>query len=168
LGLSLLEGDVVTSREDSWSYIHCLQSGLFRLNPSRTVALTCAPNPPEGLALVASTLPPEVITLTEKAAGAGPSSLASLASVRGGSSRSLADLGSVPILLSPRQLTNDPRPTFRWTAVNGAQAYTILVKGKTRPWAIQLDAEQATVSGSVPFAISVRFWKRPIRVTPRH
>jgi hypothetical protein len=83
-GLSLLEGDVVTSREDSWAYIHCLQSGLFKLNPSRTVALTCAPNPPEGLALVASTLPPEVITLTEKAAGAGPSSLASLASVRGG------------------------------------------------------------------------------------
>ena len=46
-GLPLLVGDVVTSGADAEAYIFCVQSGMFKLNSGRAVALTCVLDPQE-------------------------------------------------------------------------------------------------------------------------
>ncbi len=152
-GLLLYREDVITSLPDSWAYIHCLRSGLFKLAPGRVVVLTCAPNPSDGLELIAQTLPAEVSALTDKAAAPITPSLASLASVRGNQSVSLADVGQVPLLLSPRQLTAESHPIFRWLAVSGAEAYTLKVEGKSDQWSVRLPSNQLSDSGTRPFIL---------------
>jgi hypothetical protein len=152
-GLALFSGDIVTSPEQSLAHIYCFGVGLFELQPGRTVTLTCEPEPPEGLKLILAELPAGLDNLVKDAAGADPTGLDTLDSVRGGRSRSLAELGQVPILLAPRQLTPEARPTFRWTAVTQAEAYTLKVQGPVDNWEVTLAADEIPISEAAPFVI---------------
>ncbi|MEW5956179.1 MAG: tetratricopeptide repeat protein [Chloroflexota bacterium] len=152
-GLVLFAGDVVTSLEESQAHLYCLGVGLFKLRPGRAVEVTCRPESPDGLELILAELPTELDNLAREAADDAPPTLAALETVRGLPSRSLADLGQLPILLSPRQLTLESRPTFRWTAVTDAEAYTLKVEGLAGSWETTLTASELTPA-SAPLVIS--------------
>jgi len=145
-GLSLFYKDVITTPDNSWANIYCLEVGLFTQNPGRAVVLTCEPSPPEGLELIAKNLPPQVEILIKDTTQVSPPSLEELSGV----SRAPGDIGSVPILLSPRQLTASDL-IFRWTKVPGAAAYTLKIKGNN--WEYRLTGE-AIDSHPTPFVIS--------------
>ncbi|MCP4548031.1 MAG: tetratricopeptide repeat protein [bacterium] len=143
-GLVLLEEDVLVSFKQSLAIIYCAQVGLFELEPGPAVVLTCDPETSDNLKLLAQ-LPPEIETLAAQAIEDAPPDLESLDDVRRATN---FEPGQVPILLGPRHLALGPRPTFRWTAVDGAETYMI----KVNDWQIVLDAKIVNVSEIAPFA----------------
>jgi len=144
----------MTSPDRAWANIYCLRAGLFKLEPGRAVVLTCETPPPAGLTLLVSTLPPEIDQLLETAAGSAAPSLDTLPSVRTDFSRSLDDFGAIPIMLSPRWLTDELRPIFRWAGVSGAIAYTLKIEGDGMQ--VPLDTSQTRVPEIRPSLIPRR------------
>jgi tetratricopeptide (TPR) repeat protein len=104
--------------------------------------------------LISSEFPTDLNNLLNQATQATPPALTDLDDIRGISSRSLADLGQVPILLAPRQLTLETRPIFRWVAVTEAESYTLSVTGPTETWEVTLATNEIKLSEVVPFVIS--------------
>lgn len=131
-GLDLFDNDVISSHPGSSATIYCFRENLlFSLLSSRTVQLTCqAPPPPvEGLELL-DLLSPEVNALIKDEAQTTSPSSEEIDRVRGLRDRSLDIFGNEPTLLSPRQVTAQLQPIFRWTTVQNAEAYTLKIEGQ--------------------------------------
>ena len=113
-----------------------------------------------------ATLPSDLADLTTGAVEVGPGSLDSLESLRRGSTRSLADLGTLPIVLSPRLLITDTRPAFRWTAVDGATAYEVKVQGRgeTLVAARRRQRCRRFVCSAVRTSLPPTLWRQLIRL----
>lgn len=120
-GLELFFKDAVITYEDSAADILCHNGLLFSVEAERAITIRCQEtgDVPTVGALDAETSSRIVRAVEEPR---------TITLARAGTRASPADVGQVPLLAFPRNtLIAAPRPTFRWTTVEGTTAYHLEV-----------------------------------------
>jgi hypothetical protein len=120
-GLALFLEDAVIAYEDSAADILCHNGLLFSVEAERAITIRCQE---AGDVAAVGALDAEASTRIVRAVEEPRTIILAPAGTRA----SPTDVGQVPLLMSPRHTRIvEPRPTFRWTTVEGATAYHLEV-----------------------------------------
>lgn len=145
-GLELFPEDAVITYEDSAADVLCHNGLLFSVEAERAITIHCQE---VGEVSTIGTLDAEASSRIVRAVKEPRTIVLAPAGTR----TSPADLRQVPVLIFPRNtLIAEPRPTFRWTTVEGTTAYHLRVVNAIggAQWTTETAATELTYPAGAP------------------